>query len=60
MNYKIILIEINKECYLVLLSDKYGLFLDKISLKIFKEELIKEVENNIKNLKLGNLYVGKF
>ncbi|MCQ2909663.1 hypothetical protein JT248_03105 [Helicobacter pylori] len=59
-NHKIISIEINKERYLVLLSDKYGLLLDKISPKISKEELIKEAENNIKNSKLGNLYAGKF
>ncbi len=59
-NYKIISIETNKERYLVLLSDKYGLLLDKISPKTSKEELIKEAENNIKNSKLGNLYDGKF
>ncbi|PUD51763.1 hypothetical protein FNE11_04695 [Helicobacter pylori] len=59
-NHKIISIETNKERYLVLLSDKYGLLLDKISPKTSKEELIKEAENNIKNSKLGNLYVGKF
>ncbi|WP_181226882.1 hypothetical protein [Helicobacter pylori] len=59
-NHKIISIEINKERYLVLLSDKYGLLLDKISPKTSKEELIKETENNIKNSKLGNLYAGKF
>ncbi|GAA7452873.1 hypothetical protein HpBHB18_05500 [Helicobacter pylori] len=59
-NHKIISIETNKERYLVLLSDKYGLLLDKISPKISKEELIKEAENNIKNSKLGNLYDGKF
>ncbi|PUD58218.1 hypothetical protein C2R56_00770 [Helicobacter pylori] len=59
-NHKIISIETNKERYLVLLSDKYGLLLDKISLKTSKEELIKEAENNIKNSKLGNLYAGKF
>ncbi len=59
-NHKIISIETNKECYLVLLSDKYGLLLDKISPKTSKEELIKEAENNIKNSKLGNLYAGKF
>ncbi|WP_033613153.1 hypothetical protein [Helicobacter pylori] len=59
-NYKIISIETNKERYLVLLSDKYGLLLDKISPKTSKEELIKEAENNIKNSKLGNLYAGKF
>lgn len=59
-NHKIISIEINKERYLVLLSDKYGLLLDKISPKISKEELIKEAENNIKNSKLGNLYARKF
>ncbi|GAA8413184.1 hypothetical protein HpNP49_05510 [Helicobacter pylori] len=59
-NHKIISIEINKERYLVLLSDKYGLLLDKISPKTSKEELIKEAENNIKNSKLGNLYAGKF
>ncbi|GAA9714453.1 hypothetical protein VN0020_04850 [Helicobacter pylori] len=59
-NHKIISIETNKERYLVLLSDKYGLLLDKISPKISKEELIKEAENNIKNSKLGNLYAGKF
>ncbi|WP_101006943.1 hypothetical protein [Helicobacter pylori] len=59
-NHKIISIETNKERYLVLLSDKYGLLLDKISQKTSKEELIKEAENNIKNSKLGNLYAGKF
>ncbi len=59
-NHKIISIETNKEHYLVLLSDKYGLLLDKISPKTSKEELIKEAENNIKNSKLGNLYAGKF
>ncbi|WRB08117.1 hypothetical protein KVJ62_02760 [Helicobacter pylori] len=59
-NHKIISIEANKERYLVLLSDKYGLLLDKISPKTSKEELIKEAENNIKNSKLGNLYAGKF
>ncbi|WQU15157.1 hypothetical protein KVE25_03120 [Helicobacter pylori] len=59
-NHKIIFIETNKERYLVLLSDKYGLLLDKISPKTSKEELIKEAENNIKNSKLGNLYAGKF
>ncbi len=59
-NHKIISIEINKERYLVLLSDKYSLLLDKISPKTSKEELIKEAENNIKNSKLGNLYAGKF
>ncbi|GAA7502077.1 hypothetical protein HpBHB25_00620 [Helicobacter pylori] len=59
-NHKIISIKTNKERYLVLLSDKYGLLLDKISPKISKEELIKEAENNIKNSKLGNLYAGKF
>ncbi|WP_120859522.1 hypothetical protein [Helicobacter pylori] len=59
-NHKIISIETNKERYLVLLSDKYGLLLDKISPKTYKEELIKEAENNIKNSKLGNLYAGKF
>ncbi|GAA8668570.1 hypothetical protein DR8_09350 [Helicobacter pylori] len=59
-NHKIISIETNKERYLVLLSDKYGLLLDKISPKISKEELIKEAENKIKNSKLGNLYAGKF
>ncbi|MFP6196597.1 hypothetical protein ACLGCL_00325 [Helicobacter pylori] len=59
-NHKIISIETNKERYLVLISDKYGLLLDKISPKISKEELIKEAENNIKNSKLGNLYAGKF
>ncbi|WP_283524451.1 hypothetical protein [Helicobacter pylori] len=59
-NHKIISIETNKERYLVLLSDKYGLLLDKISPKTSKEELIKEAENNIKNSKLGNLYAGKF
>ncbi len=59
-NHKIISIEINKERYLVLLSDKYGLLLDKISPTTSKEELIKEAENNIKNSKLGNLYAGKF
>ncbi|MGL2906808.1 hypothetical protein ACQKBP_01240 [Helicobacter pylori] len=59
-NHKIISIETNKERYLVLLSDKYVLLLDKISPKTFKEELIKEAENNIKNSKLGNLYAGKF
>ncbi|MCQ2918478.1 hypothetical protein JT093_02325 [Helicobacter pylori] len=59
-NHKIISIETNKERYLVLLSDKYGLLLDKISPKASKEELIKEAENNIKNSKLGNLYAGKF
>ncbi|WQT68786.1 hypothetical protein E5D92_02815 [Helicobacter pylori] len=59
-NHKIISIETNKERYLVLLGDKYGLLLDKISPKTSKEELIKEVENNIKNSKLGNLYAGKF
>ncbi len=59
-NHKIISIETNKERYLVLLSDKYGLLLDKISLKTSKEELIKEAENNIKNSKLGNLYARKF
>ncbi len=58
--HKIISIETNKERYLVLLSDKYGLLLDKISPKTSKEELIKEAENNIKNSKLGNLYAGKF
>uniref|UniRef100_UPI0034677224 hypothetical protein n=1 Tax=Helicobacter pylori TaxID=210 RepID=UPI0034677224 len=47
-NHKIISIETNKERYLVLLSDKYGLLLDKISPKTSKEELIKEAENNIK------------
>lgn len=57
-NHKIISIETNKERYLVLLSDKYGLLLDKISPKTSKEELIKEAENNIKNSKLGNLYAG--
>ncbi|EJC49976.1 hypothetical protein HPHPP26_1246 [Helicobacter pylori Hp P-26] len=45
---------------MVLLSDKYGLLLDKISTKTSKEELIKEAENKIKNSKLGNLYAGKF
>lgn len=59
-NHKIISIETNKERYLVLLSDKYGLLLDEISPKTSKEELIKEAENNIKNSKLGNLYAGKF
>ncbi len=59
-NHKIISIKTNKERYLVLLSDKYGLLLDKISPKTSKEELIKEAENNIKNSKLGNLYDGKF
>ncbi|GAA7787303.1 hypothetical protein JP0176_08670 [Helicobacter pylori] len=59
-NHKIISIETNKDRYLVLLSDKYGLLLDKISPKTSKEELIKEAENNIKNSKLGNLYAGKF
>ncbi|MCQ2655905.1 hypothetical protein JT137_02080 [Helicobacter pylori] len=59
-NHKIISIETNKERYLVLLSDKYGLLLDKLSPKTSKEELIKEAENNIKNSKLGNLYAGKF
>ncbi len=59
-SHKIISIETNKERYLVLLSDKYGLLLDKISPKTSKEELIKEAENNIKNSKLGNLYAGKF
>ncbi|NHA47314.1 hypothetical protein [Helicobacter pylori] len=59
-NHKIISIETNKERYLVLLSDKYGLLLDKISPKTSKEELIKEAENKIKNSKLGNLYAGKF
>lgn len=59
-NHKIISIETNKERYLVLLSDKYGLLLDKISPQTSKEELIKEAENNIKNSKLGNLYAGKF
>ncbi|GAA9918875.1 hypothetical protein VN0835_11890 [Helicobacter pylori] len=59
-NHKIISIETNKERYLVLLSDKYGLLLDKISPKTSKEELIKEAENNVKNSKLGNLYAGKF
>ncbi|WQT51598.1 hypothetical protein KVC12_05100 [Helicobacter pylori] len=59
-NHKIISIETNKERYLVLLSDKYGLLLDKISPKASKEELIKEAENNIKNSKLGNLYARKF
>ncbi|WQY81750.1 hypothetical protein E5L62_02790 [Helicobacter pylori] len=59
-NHKIISIETNKERYLVLLSDKYGLLLDKMSPKTSKEELIKEAENNIKNSKLGNLYAGKF
>ncbi len=59
-NHKIISIKTNKERYLVLLSDKYGLLLDKISPKTSKEELIKEAENNIKNSKLGNLYAGKF
>ncbi len=59
-NHKIISIETNKERYLVLLSDKCGLLLDKISPKTSKEELIKEAENNIKNSKLGNLYAGKF
>ncbi|GAA7279423.1 hypothetical protein HpM006_06550 [Helicobacter pylori] len=59
-NHKIISIETNKERYLVLLSDKYGLLLDKISPKTSKEELIKEAENNIKNSKLGNLYARKF
>ncbi|EJB29514.1 hypothetical protein HPNQ4200_0650 [Helicobacter pylori NQ4200] len=59
-NHKIISIETNKERYLVLLSDKYGLLLDKISPKPSKEELIKEAENKIKNSKLGNLYAGKF
>ncbi|PUD57578.1 hypothetical protein [Helicobacter pylori] len=59
-NHKIISIETNKERYLVLLSDKYGLLLDKISPKTSMEELIKEAENNIKNSKLGNLYAGKF
>ncbi|RVZ02312.1 hypothetical protein [Helicobacter pylori] len=59
-NHKIISIETNKERYLVLLSDKYSLLLDKISPKTSKEELIKEAENNIKNSKLGNLYARKF
>ncbi|OOQ05379.1 hypothetical protein BB399_07400 [Helicobacter pylori] len=59
-NHKIISIETNKERYLILLSDKYGLLLDKISPKTSKEELIKEAENKIKNSKLGNLYAGKF
>lgn len=59
-NHKIISIETNKERYLVLLSDKYGLLLDKISPKTSKEELVKEAENKIKNSKLGNLYAGKF
>ncbi|XNZ30206.1 hypothetical protein ACKRAQ_07095 [Helicobacter pylori] len=59
-NHKIISIETNKERYLVLLSDKYSLLLDKISPKTSKEELIKEAENKIKNSKLGNLYAGKF
>ncbi|WRD62158.1 hypothetical protein E5E65_02870 [Helicobacter pylori] len=59
-NHKIISIETNKERYLVLLSDKYGPLLDKISPKTSKEELIKEAENNIKNSKLGNLYARKF
>ncbi|OOP79555.1 hypothetical protein B0X29_00680, partial [Helicobacter pylori] len=59
-NHKIISIETNKERYLVLLSDKYGLLLDKISPKTSKEELIKEAENKIKNSKLGNLYARKF
>ncbi len=36
-NHKIISIETNKERYLVLLSDKYGLLLDKISPKTSKE-----------------------
>ncbi len=58
--HKIVSIETHKERYLVLLSDKYGLLLDKISPKTSKEELIKETENNIKNSKLGNLYAGKF
>ncbi len=58
--HKIISIETHKERYLVLLSDKYGLLLDKISPKTSKEELIKETENNIKNSKLGNLYARKF
>ncbi len=43
-NHKIISIETNKERYLVLLSDKYGLLLDKISPKTSKEELIKEAK----------------
>ncbi len=58
--HKIISIETHKERYLVLLSDKYGLLLDKISPKTSKEDLIKETENNIKNSKLGNLYARKF
>ncbi len=58
--HKIVSIETHKERYLVLLSDKYGLLLDKISPKTSKEELIKETENNIKNSKLGNLYARKF
>ncbi len=58
--HKIVSIETHKERYLVLLSDKYGLLLDKISPKTSKEDLIKETENNIKNSKLGNLYAGKF
>ncbi|MGL2667962.1 hypothetical protein ACQJ6X_00315 [Helicobacter pylori] len=59
-NHKIISIETNKERYLVLLSDKYGLLLDKISLKVSKEDLIKEAEDNVKNSKLGNLYARNF
>ncbi len=59
-HHKIVSIETNKECYLVLLSDKYGLLLDKISLKVSKEDLIKEAEDNVKNSKLGNLYARNF
>ncbi len=58
--HKIVSIETNKERYLVLLSDKYGLLLDKISLKVSKEDLIKEAEDNVKNSKLGNLYARNF
>ncbi|WQS94956.1 hypothetical protein E5D98_01965 [Helicobacter pylori] len=59
-HHKIVSIETNKERYLVLLSDKYGLLLDKISLKVSKEDLIKEAEDNVKNSKLGNLYARNF
>lgn len=58
--HKIVSIETHKEHYLVLLSDKYGLLLDKISLQASKEDLIKEAEDNVKNSKLGNLYARNF
>ncbi|WP_104744274.1 hypothetical protein [Helicobacter acinonychis] len=58
--HKIVSIETHKERYLVLLSDKYGLLLDKISLQASKEDLIKEAEDNVKNSKLGNLYARNF